>query len=215
VNCHLFKALIQEYYDGELDSIERAEYENHRRLCSGCQEFDRQFASVFEALGEIPLFEPSDDFNGRVLAPGDISRYRVGAVGRALNVLGGVFERAPAPIRVGGAIAVVFALFVAAYRPFQQILISLGEKSANFLGSGLLIIVEAARRPETILRYFRSTTNYKVAGETLLRISQKVISGIPFSHIGLVIAVILIMLFLVIRTARIAWKKGETHVCAF
>lgn len=212
MECHLFRMLIQKYYDGELDAVERAEYENHRRLCEGCRAMDRRVAGVFEALGEIPLLEPSGDFNRAVLARVDISRYRVGAIRRAFRALGGAWALVPVPIRAGGAIAAVFMLFITAYRPLLFFLISMSEKASTYIGASLFILREMVKRSGTVIKYWSSSTNYRVAGETLLRTFQRVAAGVPLYHIGIAIVVLLIILLVTVRTARVAWRRGETHV---
>jgi hypothetical protein len=204
--------LIQRYYDGELDPVEMAEYENHRRRCSECKELDERYASVFEALDTIPVYEPSEEFSSAVLARVNIARYRVGPARRALRALGAGWEAVPTPVRVTSAIAAVFALFVTGYRPFLDFFISLGERTVTFLGSGVILLRELGRRSETLIEYFTSATNYRVAAEVLLRTASRVVSNVPIGVVILVaVAFVALMLFLV-KTARIAWKKGETDV---
>jgi len=215
MECHFFRMLIQRYYDSELDPAEQAEYENHRRTCSLCREMDRQFAGVFKALDDIPLFAPSRNFNEKILVQVEISRYRIGLPRRISNAISGVWDRVPSPVRVWGTAAVVFSLFVTVYRPFLDLIVSMGEKTVFFLGTGLLALRELPGRSEIILKYLSSATNYKVAGETLLRALQKVVFGIPLSHIAIGVVALLVVLFVVIRTTRTAWKKGETHVGIF
>lgn len=215
MECHLFGLLIQRYYDDDLGAVERAEYENHRRACESCRELDRQFSTVFSTLGGIPLFEPAVDFNEKVMAHVDISRYRVSAAQKVANALGAAWDRVPTPVRVGTVLAGIFILFITAYRPFLDFLIVVGNRTLAFLGSGLIVIKELAGRSETLVEYFGSANNYRVAGETLLRAFQKLIATIPVSHVALVSIGILIALVIIIKAARVAWKKGETHVGIF
>ena len=215
MECHLFGLLIQRYYDDDLGAVERAEYENHRRTCAPCLEKDRQFAAVFNSLGNIPLFEPAEDFNEKVLSRVDISRYRASAIRKAMNALGAAWDWVPTPVRVGTVLAGAFVLFITAYRPFLDLMIAVGNRTLTFFGSGLILIKELAGRSETLIKYFGSANNLKVAGETLLRTMQKLIATIPVSHVALVTAAVLIALVIIIRTARVAWKRGETHVGIF
>jgi predicted anti-sigma-YlaC factor YlaD len=215
MECHIFKMLIQRYHDGELDAVERAAYENHRGMCKSCRQQDAELARIFGALGNIELFEPSNAFGAKVIAQIDIARYRVSPARKAVRAFGQVWYRLPAQVRVGGALAVVFALFITAYRPFLDFFVSLGGRAITYLGTGLLVIQKVVTDTETVSKYLSSSTNYKVAGEILLKTFQRVIVGIPLYQILIVATLLIVVLAITFRAARIAWRKGETHVGIF
>ena len=112
MKCHLFRMIAQKYYDGELDPAGRAEYENHARECARCGEFDREYSFLFAALDDIETYEPSPEFNLRVMANVDVARYRVGAARKAWISIRSGWNRLPSAVRVTAAIAAVFGLFV-------------------------------------------------------------------------------------------------------
>jgi len=215
MDCHLFHMLIQRYHDGELDAVERAAYENHRRLCEACRLFDGRYAAVFGALDGIEKFEPSADFNSAVMARVDVSRYRVGAARKAAGAVGRGWFWIPFPVRAGVAVSAIFALFITAYGPFMEFFITLGERFVALVGSSLIAARELALRSETLLKSLSSATNYRLAGEVLLKTLQRWISGLPLSHIMIAAVVVIGAMLLTVRAARTAWSKGETHVSLF
>jgi hypothetical protein len=91
-------------------------------------------------------------------------------------------------------------------------LISLGEKGLAYIGSSLLVLRELAIRSGTVITYFSTSHNYRVAWETLQRAVQRTASGIPVTYIGLAALAMLVVTIVIVRTARNAWRKGETHV---
>ena len=208
MKCHIFKMLVQRYYDGELEPAEKAEYENHRSRCSGCREFDMQFAGIFTALGDMPLLSPSEQFDAKVMANVDISRYRTSATRKLLNNLGLAWGRIPVSVRTVGVIAAVFAVFIAAFRPFLLLVISAGE---IILGSSVVGINKVLEKSGTIIEHLTSTTNYRLAGETLLRNAHKVFAVIPHYDIAIGAVVIVGLLIVLVVAARTAWKKGESN----
>lgn len=215
MDCHLFRMLVQNYYDGEMDAVERAEYEKHRSLCNACLKVDRRFAEIFSALDGVPVLEPSNGFNENVMAAVDISRYRVGVMRKACNAIGAGWSHVPAPVRKLLPAGAAIALFITIFRPFYFSLISIGERAVALLGSGLIVLKELAERSRTIVNYLSSATNYKVAGEILLKTLQRMVNEVPILQIGLIVAVLLVVLFIAVKTARIVWKKGETNVGIF
>lgn len=212
MNCRHFEMLIQKYHDGELDAAEMAEYENHIESCPSCMGLDAEFASVFGALDEIPLAEPSPGFDMGVMARVDVARYRKSAFSRAGAVVRSGWDRIPFPARVAGGIAAVFGLFIAVYTPMIGVIVAAAGKTASFVGSGLYIVRRIIEDPSVVGTYLTTSTNYRLAGRILLETFEKQVSGIQLSHIvvaGLSAAVLVI---LVVRATRIAWSKGETHV---
>ena len=142
MDCHLFKILIQRYYDGELDPVAISDYERHRRDCGICCSLDAEYAALFGALGDIPRFEPSDRFNTAVMSRVDVSRFRVSVAKRFVGFFGGTWNRMPASVRVGTSLAAVFALFITIYRPFLQLLIDMLRGAATLVGSIILLARE-------------------------------------------------------------------------
>jgi len=211
VDCRLFEILIQRYYDGELDPVAISEYERHRRGCDACRALDAEYAALFGLLGEIPMFEPSDRFDAAVMSRTDISRYRVGAARRLTSLIGGTWNRMPASVRVGSALAAVFALFVTIYRPLLRFLIDMVGGAATLLGSVLLLARELPDMGNDLIGGLGTIESYRTAGETVLNALQRVASALPVTYILIPFVAVVLLLFLVRITRAIA-KKGETHV---
>jgi hypothetical protein len=212
MNCRHFEMLIQKYYDGELDAVEMAEYENHLGSCPSCLGLDAQFAAVFGALDEIPLAEPSPGFDTNVMAMVDVARYRKSAFSRAGVAIRGGWDRLPFPARVAGGIAAVFGLFIAVYTPMIGMIAAATGRAATFVGSGLYIMRRVIEDPSVIGNYLATSTNYRLAGKILLETFEKQVSGIQLSHIVIAGLSAAVLVVLVVRATRTAWSKGETHV---
>jgi len=135
MKCRHFEMLIQKYHDGELGAAERAEYESHMASCGSCRALDAQFAAVFGALGDMPLAEPSTDFDSAVMARVDVARYRKSAVSRAAAAVRSGWDRIPFPARAAAVVAAVFGLFVGVYTPIIGMLASAAGKASAFAGS--------------------------------------------------------------------------------
>jgi anti-sigma factor RsiW len=186
VDCHLFKMLIQRYYDGELDPVAVSDYERHRSGCGDCRALDAEFAALFGALEIIPRLEPSEGFNARVMSRVDVSRYRVSAARRFAALFGGAWNQMPASVRVGTAL----------------------------VGSFLLLTRELPNMWNDLLDILGAVESYKVAGETLLNALQRSISALPVIYVLIPLAAFVLLLLLVRITRAIA-KKGETHAGIF
>jgi hypothetical protein len=212
MNCRHFEMLIQKYHDGELGAAERAEYESHMASCATCRALDAQFAAVFGALGEMPLAEPSPEFDSAVMARVDVGRYSRSALSRSAYDLRNGWDGIPLPARVAAVLAAVFGLFVAVYTPMIGMLASGAGKAVAFAGSGLYILRRVIEDPSVIGDYLATSTNYRLAGRILLETLEKRISGIQLSHLALAGLAAAILTILVVRAARTAWRKGETHV---
>lgn len=215
MECHLFRILLQRYHDGELDAAERAEYERHATRCAACRELDRQFAAVFGALDGIPLMEPADDFNARVMGRVDVSRYRARRRRRAFRTIENVWWWVPKPVRIAIPVCVAFALFAVVYTPVLEFLLIAGQRALAFAGSSLLVIKELAERSESVLEFFSSAAHYRVAGEVLARTVHRIAAEIPVGYVGLVAGALVFVFYIIVRAARIAWKKGDTNVGIF
>ena len=210
MECHLFEILIQRYYDGELEAVEIAEYEQHRRSCDACRKLDAEFAAVYAALGEIPHFEPSIDFNSRVMTRVDVARYRESPARKLIGVFGGTWGRMPAPVRITGTVTAVFALFVTAYRPLLDMLIGALRATAALFGSAIVLTRELPRLMDHLLAQLDSLKNYEVALRTTINAFHSILSELNMTYILAAALAVAVLLFL-IRMARVASEKGETH----
>jgi hypothetical protein len=212
MNCRHFEMLIQKYHDGELAAAERAEYESHLASCPSCGELDAQFTIVFGALDGIPLAEPSPGFDRQVMTRVDVARYRRKAARRTWIAVRNMWDRIPRPARVTAGIAAVFGLFIGVYTPIIGMISATAARAVSYISSGLYISKRVIEDPSLIGKYLLSSTNYRLAGRILLETFERQVSGIQLSHIvvaGLSAAVIVVLL---VRATRAAWRKGETHV---
>ncbi|HUV36834.1 MAG TPA: zf-HC2 domain-containing protein [Patescibacteria group bacterium] len=215
MDCHLFRILLQRYHDGELDAVERAEYERHLTRCTACRELDHQFTEVFRALDGIPLMEPADDFNARVMTHVNVSRYRARRGRRAIRVIENAWWWVPRPVRIAIPVCAAFALFAVVYTPVLEFLLATGERALAFAGSSLLVIKELAGRSGAVLEFLGTAAHYRVAGEVLVRTVHRIAAEIPITYIGLAAVALVFVFYMVIRAARIAWKKGDTNAGTF
>jgi hypothetical protein len=214
VDCHLFELLVQRYYDGELDPVAVSDYEQHRRSCKVCRKLDAEYAELFGILENIPRFEPSPSFNAGVMARVDVSRYRVGAGRRAVGILGGAWGFLPAPLRIGSVIAVVFAFFVTTYGPLLDMLVGALRGTAALVGSIMVFARELPGVGKHLLAYFSEVENYRLAGVTILKTFQRIASELHITYI-LMAVVAVVLLLCIVRIARVASRKGETHAGIF
>jgi predicted anti-sigma-YlaC factor YlaD len=215
MDCHLFRIVLQRYHDGELDAADRAEYERHAALCAACRGLSRQFAAVFGALDGIPLLEPAADFNARVMARVDVSPYRARRRRRALRAFENVWWWVPKPVRIAIPVCAAFALFASVYTPVLEFLLLAGERALAFAGSSLFVIKELAGHSESVLEFFGSAAHYRIAGEVLARAVHSIAAEIPVVYVGLAAVAVVLIFYVIVRAARIAWKKGDTNVGIF
>ena len=68
MSCTKMESRILEYVDGRLKESERADVEKHLASCTACSVRAKEFRSVNELLGEVPMVEPSPAFDVRVRA---------------------------------------------------------------------------------------------------------------------------------------------------
>jgi len=213
MECHLFRMLIQRYYDGELDPAERSEYENHRRGCGECRVLDGRFALVVGALDDAPRFEPSADFNRRVLSHVDVAAYRVSPARAALRAIGRGWNGMPIPLRNSAVIAAVCAVFIAVYKPLLDYMIMTIRQGAEALWSGTLLVRELGGRIALLWRSIGTVRNYEVVGQTLLRAFHHIVSGLNPVQVALAIASLVLVAVVLHRMLGAARRKGETDVC--
>jgi anti-sigma factor RsiW len=68
MSCAKMESRILAYVDGRLKDSERAEMEKHLAVCAVCRVRANEFRSVNELLGELPMVEPSPEFDVRIRA---------------------------------------------------------------------------------------------------------------------------------------------------
>ena len=54
MNCETFVELVTAYLEDQLSAEERAAFEEHLRLCPGCDTYLDQFRATISLLGELP-----------------------------------------------------------------------------------------------------------------------------------------------------------------
>ena len=54
MNCETFVELVTAYLEDELPPEERVAFEEHMRLCPGCDTYLDQFRTTISLLGELP-----------------------------------------------------------------------------------------------------------------------------------------------------------------
>ena len=68
MSCERMESRILGYVDGRLKETERAEVEKHLADCAPCRLRVQEFSAVSGLLDELPLIEPSQEFDTRVHA---------------------------------------------------------------------------------------------------------------------------------------------------
>jgi anti-sigma factor RsiW len=210
--CRHVLNLMQRYHDGELSSAERAAYENHLASCGACRELDARVAAVFEALGDLPLIEPSAGFDERVLARVDVSRYRERWAKRLVTLIRSGWDLLPAPARISAQVAVVFALFTGVYTPILGVIARGARWLVTVAGSGVYIVRRVAEDPSVIGRFLETSADYRLAVKILAQTFEHRISGISVLHLAVGALALAVALIFLAKATRVAWNKGETHV---
>jgi anti-sigma factor RsiW len=54
MTCEEFVELVTAYLDGSLPTDQRREFDEHMRLCPGCDRYLLQFQQTIDLLGELP-----------------------------------------------------------------------------------------------------------------------------------------------------------------
>jgi len=211
MDCHLFRLLMQRYYDGELEPAERAEFENHRRGCEACRAEDAAFASVFALLESVPRFEPRSDFDARVLARVDAAAYRVRPARKAARAIGRAWNAVPVPLRNAAIVAASGAFFVTLYRPLLKYLISVVGDGASSAWSAALMLRAFAEKMIVAWKDTGTLRNYEVVGQTLHRTFLRMLGGMHPHEAALIVVSIAVAVVVIYRMAA-ARRKGETHV---
>jgi hypothetical protein len=68
MSCEKMESRILSYMDGRLKENERPEVEKHLASCAACQLRVEEFRAVSGLLDELPVIEPSPEFDARVHA---------------------------------------------------------------------------------------------------------------------------------------------------
>lgn len=212
MECHLFRLLIQRYHDGELEPAERAEYENHRRRCEACRALDMRFSLVTGALDGLPRFEPSSDFDRRVLSQVDIGAYRVSPARRAVRAAGRGWNAVPVPVRNGSLVAALGLFFIAVYKPLLDYMIAVIRHGAETFWTGTIFARALLGKIETIWRGAGAVRNYEIVGQTLFRAFHRYAAGLNAVQIAAAILSLILVAVVLRRMLGAARGKGETHV---
>jgi hypothetical protein len=212
MECDLYRLLIQRYHDGELESAERAEYENHSHRCGACRALDERFALVSGALDGLPRFEPASDFDARVLSRVDIAAYRVSPAGRAARAAGRAWNAVPIPARNGSIIAAIGLFFIAVYKPLLDYMLATIRHGAEILWTGAIFARALFERIETIWKSAGAVRNYEIVGQTLLRALHRYAAGMNAAQVAAAIVSVVVIAVVLHRMLGAARRKGETHV---
>lgn len=213
MECQIFEIMIQKYYDGELGPSERARYEKHRAQCERCRKLDSDYALVFEGLGDMEIYQPSADFDRRVLASVDISRYRTSVMREVFRKLEFFWKRIPSFARVTGVLVVFFIIFLTVFRPLLNVTLQWSKRFVNILGSGVVAVEKLAERGPIIISHLISIESYRAAGETLLNVARRLIMESPVLIVT--VSSVLLILIILVGRVRLARRKGENHVSIF
>ena len=215
MDCNLFKLLIQKYYENELSPVERAEYESHRNSCENCRKLDREFALIFSALDDLTVYEPSADFNSKVLSRIDISRYRKGIASRLISAVNGYWYRLPAPARFITATGIILFAIIVSVNPVLEIFVTA-------LSKGTIFVAWLANQFQSILDRLTPTVSaifsidvYEIAGRTILRAFKLTAESEMFKGVSLTILIVVLMVALFEIIKKQARRKGETNVCIY
>ncbi len=67
MNCKTFVELVTAYLEGQLSAEDRADFEEHMRLCPGCDTYLDQFRTTISLLGQLPEESISSGARTRLL----------------------------------------------------------------------------------------------------------------------------------------------------
>jgi hypothetical protein len=213
MECRIFALLMQRYYDGELGAVSRAEYEQHRRSCRRCRALDERYASVVHALDDLPVFEPSSDFNERVLACVDAAAYRKSAGQRFAGFLERAWNAIPLAARRIAVVAGVCTLVIAIYKPILDYIIRSVGLGAGGLWEGMLFVRDLLGKAAGVWKASDAVRNYEVVGETLMRTLHRSAAGLHPIQTVAIAALVIVAAVALIRMLGAVRRKGETNVC--
>ncbi len=67
MNCKTFVELVTAYLEGQLSVEDRTAFEEHMRLCPGCDTYLDQFRTTISLLGQLPEESISSGARTRLL----------------------------------------------------------------------------------------------------------------------------------------------------
>jgi anti-sigma factor RsiW len=67
MNCQTFVELVTAYLEDELTTLDRQAFDEHLRLCPGCDRYLAQFRTTISLLGELPEESISPAARGQLL----------------------------------------------------------------------------------------------------------------------------------------------------
>ena len=67
MNCQTFVELVTAYLEGQLPAEDRVAFEEHMRLCPGCDRYLEQFRTTISLLGQLPEESISSGARTRLL----------------------------------------------------------------------------------------------------------------------------------------------------
>ncbi len=76
LSCAECRASLQEYLDGTMVKTESLRVFLHLRTCDACARESARWQETFEALGSLPVLEPPEDFDRRILESVPYDSYR-------------------------------------------------------------------------------------------------------------------------------------------
>jgi len=212
MDCELFRLLIQRYYDGELSYTEAVEYESHRKKCPECRMMDAEFAKVFEVLGNIPLYEPSEEFNTVVLDGVDLTGFRRRRAAGIVRDLQSIWYRVPFPVRAVSTVALAFSLALVIFRPLF-LFVAGGISRGLVLLKGLSdIAAHLIENISEVISSLGSFKTYEVAFQTLLRTARLVLDVLPTRDIVSVAFMFILIVIAAFAMRKQIKSKGETNV---
>ena len=68
MNCRQFVELVTAYLEDKLTAEDRLDFEEHMRLCPGCDRYLAQFRTTITLLGDLPEETLSPDARVRLVA---------------------------------------------------------------------------------------------------------------------------------------------------
>ena len=212
MDCHLFTLLIQKYHDGELERAVKAEFETHLAGCKKCQELESYYSEAFSALENMQVYQPSTAFNNRVMAKVNVRKYKRSFLAVILGRISGRVNLLPGYIRVTGAVAGVFALFMYIFRPVFLYILSAGESLIGFTATLADVFKRSRTIIDIVVNYFKSDNGFVLAVMILFRKIKEIAAQIPMGYFITVFVLACLVVLLVARISRSTWRKGESHV---
>lgn len=113
MNCELARTTVHAYFDGELDAIRSAEFEDHAEICAECGDQLKALSALRQRIRESDLFEQ---------ASSQIVRRVQTQIVQAGNGRAAIFVRLRRPIliRALGALAATIVSFAILFFLFQS-----------------------------------------------------------------------------------------------